>query len=284
MLKRKLMVLGIALSILGLGMGTSQAKVTYIQTFVGHATYALNQYELTPTMASLVDKLVAANKDAVAWGLVGYAHRLEIGPPGADGSPGSPMTLSAARAEGVRAYMAAKYPTLKLKAYAKGVKPNDMSDDGPRVVSIYAQKPVGKPDPPGPAISGTFTAVAGFSVDDVYITRVSVTGPVKRMAKYPLDAIDGDNTESWKLLRLKPGRYNLKISMVTKQDGTCLTVLNKSADGKTVYGGKAKGFDLDPSDEFCTPRGKFYLTKTVTVKNKALKGQNFTIGLADILN
>jgi len=284
MLKRKLMVLGIALCILGLGMGTSQAKVTYVLTFEGHTTYALNQYALTPKMASLVDKLVAANKDAVTWGLVGYAHRLEIGPPGADGSPGSPMTLSAARAEGVRAYMAAKYPNLKLKAYAKGVKPNDMSEDGPRVVSIYAQKPVGKPDPPGPSISGTFTAVAGFSVDDVYVTRVSAMGPVKRMAKFPLDAIDGDTTEKWKLVNLKPGRYNVKVTMVTKQDGTCLSISNNSADGQTVYGGKAKGFVLDPTDEFCAPRGRFFLTKTVTVRNKPLTGQDFTLGLADILN
>jgi len=285
MFRRKATVLAALLAFLSVSLipATSQAKVTYVLTFEGHVTFDLNSYAFTPNQGKAIEALIKANKDATTWGLIGYAHRLEIGPDGEDGTPGSPVTLSLARAQAVRDYIALKYPKLKLNVYGKGVKPGDITIAGPRIVSLYAQKPVGKPDPPGPSISGTFKATPTFSVDAVYITRVSVMGPVRRMAKYPLDGIDSDLIEPWKFLRLKPGTYKLKVTMKTTQDGTCLSLLPNSFDKSQVYGGKANGWSLDPTDEMCLPNATFTAFKIVKVGNKAVKGQDFTIGFADIL-
>jgi hypothetical protein len=285
MFKRKMTFVLVLLSFLSFGLipSASQAKVTFVLTFAGHVTYDLNSYEITAKEMKGIDSVLKANKDATTWGIIGYAHRLEIGPDGEDGTPGNPVTLSLARAKGVRDYIALKYPKLKLNVYGKGIKLGDTTLAGPRVVSLYAQKPVGKPDPPGPSISGTFKATSTFSVDAVYVTRVSVMGPVRRMAKYPLDGIDSDLIEPWKFLRLKPGTYKLQVTMMTTQDGTCLSLLPNSFDKTQVYGGKANGWSLDPTDEMCLAKSKFTAFKVVKVGKKAVTGQDFTIGFADLL-
>lgn len=281
-LKRNLLILGIICSLLGFGALPSEAKQRGVLKFIGHIDFAFNSYAFTPKQGSQAKALIRQNKKSTTFGVVGYAHRDEIGPPGLDGSPGSPLTLSKARADAIAVYLRLAFPKLKINSYGKGVKPNDTSDAGPRVDSLYALEMIGKKDPVLPSLSGTVLGTSAFVADNYYVKSVILRGPTKRTLKFPTDKTDGDSKQAWKFSKIKKGTYTVTIKMHTNQNGMCLSLQDKSSDKRITYGGKAMGWNIDPTDEFCDPEIDFQVFKTIVVKG-TVRGQNFTIGMADLI-
>ncbi len=282
LLKRKLIVLGLICSILGTGTLPADAKQRAVLKFLDHVDYEVNAFELTPKQGSAAKALVRRGGNATTFGLVGYAHKGEIGPLGIDGSPGTPLTLSQARADALATYLRAAFPKFKFNAYGKGIKPNDGTLAGPRVVSVYALTLVGKPDPVLPSLSGTVLSTTAFAPDNLYVTQVVLSGPTKRTLKFTKDKTDGDTKQAWSFKKIKKGKYLVTVKMHTNQNGMCLSLQAKSSDKRLTYGGKDNGWNIDPTDEFCDPEANFTVFKTIVVTGTK-SGQNFTIGMADLI-
>ena len=207
------------------------------------------------------------------------------------GATSAQKVLGVLRQQAVANYLIQLQPRLALRTYQRpltkiqpGSKAYVLQLNKVNLYNRYDPKAV--PSGIGTlSLGGTFNAVNRFDNDDIYVTAVNLSGPIKpRSVSVKGDANDNDLTHTWKFLNLPAGAYTIILDMRVRSVDACLSLLQGRPDQPDLsYGGISNGFYIDPTDEFCHSNSTFSVFKQYTLKTSNLR-QNFTIGYADLLN